>query len=164
MKLFAAGQKMCAERGLILVDTKYEFGKTKDGKIIVIDEIHTPDSSRFWMMDTLRGALRRGAKTPSRSTRTSCGARYIAMGYSGDGPPPPLPDDVRVGRRAALHRGVRAHHGQGVRAEHRSAARAHGAQPHISNGVGMKRSTNIASVKIAMALRLTSSGAAPVGG
>src|SRR5690606_13162630 len=48
MKLFEVGASMCAERGLILVDTKYEFGKTKDGRIVVIDEVHTPDSSRFW--------------------------------------------------------------------------------------------------------------------
>src|SRR5579871_1455183 len=52
MKLFAVGQKMCAARGLILVDTKYEFGRTKDGKLVVIDEIHTPDSSRFWKAGT----------------------------------------------------------------------------------------------------------------
>ncbi len=48
MALFREGQRLCATRGLILVDTKYEFGKTKDGQIVVIDEIHTPDSSRFW--------------------------------------------------------------------------------------------------------------------
>src|ERR1051325_960860 len=52
MKLFAFGQRVCAERGLILVDTKYEFGRTKDGRIVVIDEIHTPDSSRFWFENT----------------------------------------------------------------------------------------------------------------
>src|SRR5690606_96730 len=52
MKLFAAGAKTCAERGLILVDTKYELGKTKDGDLVVIDEIHTPDSSRFWLAST----------------------------------------------------------------------------------------------------------------
>ncbi len=45
MALFAYGQRLCADRGLILVDTKYEFGKTPDGRIVVIDEIHTPDSS-----------------------------------------------------------------------------------------------------------------------
>lgn len=49
LELFAFGQKTAAERGLILVDTKYEFGKTKDGQIVLIDEIHTPDSSRWWI-------------------------------------------------------------------------------------------------------------------
>ena len=47
-KLFQRGTGIAASRGLILVDTKYEFGKTKDGKIVLIDEIHTPDSSRYF--------------------------------------------------------------------------------------------------------------------
>ncbi|MDP2687075.1 MAG: phosphoribosylaminoimidazolesuccinocarboxamide synthase [Aequorivita sp.] len=47
-KLFQRGSEIAAERGLILVDTKYEFGKTKDGKVVLIDEIHTPDSSRYF--------------------------------------------------------------------------------------------------------------------
>ena len=50
-KLFARGTEIAAKRGLILVDTKYEFGKTKDGKIVLIDEIHTPDSSRYFYAD-----------------------------------------------------------------------------------------------------------------
>jgi len=50
-KLFNRGSEIAAERGLILVDTKYEFGKTKDGKIVLIDEIHTPDSSRYFYAD-----------------------------------------------------------------------------------------------------------------
>ena len=49
--LFARGTAMAAERGLILVDTKYEFGKTKQGQIVLIDEIHTPDSSRYFYAD-----------------------------------------------------------------------------------------------------------------
>jgi phosphoribosylaminoimidazole-succinocarboxamide synthase len=47
-KLFQKGTEIAASRGLILVDTKYEFGKTKEGKIVLIDEIHTPDSSRYF--------------------------------------------------------------------------------------------------------------------
>ena len=47
--LFERGQKIAAERNLILVDTKYEFGEDENGEIILIDEIHTPDSSRFWL-------------------------------------------------------------------------------------------------------------------
>jgi len=50
-KLFQRGTEIAAERGLILVDTKYEFGKTKDGRIVLIDEIHTPDSSRYFYAD-----------------------------------------------------------------------------------------------------------------
>jgi len=52
LELFAFGQKLAAERGLILVDTKYEFGVTSDGGILLIDEIHTPDSSRYWLADS----------------------------------------------------------------------------------------------------------------
>jgi phosphoribosylaminoimidazole-succinocarboxamide synthase len=50
-KLFQRGTEIAASRGLILVDTKYEFGKTKDGNIVLIDEIHTPDSSRYFYAD-----------------------------------------------------------------------------------------------------------------
>ena len=50
-KLFERGSQIANERGLILVDTKYEFGKTKSGKIVLIDEIHTPDSSRYFYKD-----------------------------------------------------------------------------------------------------------------
>lgn len=50
-KLFQRGTEIAAKRGLILVDTKYEFGKTKTGKIVLIDEIHTPDSSRYFYAD-----------------------------------------------------------------------------------------------------------------
>lgn len=52
MKLFARGQEIAGSRGLILVDTKYEFGLDKDGEIVLIDEIHTPDSSRYWYKET----------------------------------------------------------------------------------------------------------------
>lgn len=50
--LFERGTQLALERGLLLVDTKYEFGKTKDGKIVLIDEIHTPDSSRYFYAET----------------------------------------------------------------------------------------------------------------
>ncbi|MBF05078.1 MAG: phosphoribosylaminoimidazolesuccinocarboxamide synthase [Flavobacterium sp.] len=49
--LFQRGTEIAASKGLILVDTKYEFGKTKDGKIVLIDEIHTPDSSRYFYLE-----------------------------------------------------------------------------------------------------------------
>jgi phosphoribosylaminoimidazole-succinocarboxamide synthase len=52
LELFAFGQELAAKRGLILVDTKYEFGVASDGEILLIDEIHTPDSSRYWLADS----------------------------------------------------------------------------------------------------------------
>lgn len=57
LALFARGQKLAAERGLILVDTKYEFGTDKDGRIVLADEIHTPDSSRYWIADSYEDAF-----------------------------------------------------------------------------------------------------------
>ncbi|WP_378176023.1 phosphoribosylaminoimidazolesuccinocarboxamide synthase [Aquimarina sp. SS2-1] len=59
-KLFQRGTEIAAERGLILVDTKYEFGKTKDGKIVLIDEIHTPDSSRYFYAEGYEERQQRG--------------------------------------------------------------------------------------------------------
>ena len=52
LELFEFGQKKAAENGMILVDTKYEMGKDEDGNIVLIDEIHTPDSSRYWIAET----------------------------------------------------------------------------------------------------------------
>jgi phosphoribosylaminoimidazole-succinocarboxamide synthase len=61
-KLFKRGTEIAAKRGLILVDTKYEFGKTKDGKIVLIDEIHTPDSSRYFYADGYEERQSKGEK------------------------------------------------------------------------------------------------------
>ncbi|MCH2035190.1 MAG: phosphoribosylaminoimidazolesuccinocarboxamide synthase [Tenacibaculum sp.] len=61
-KLFARGTEIAAKRGLILVDTKYEFGKTKDGKIVLIDEIHTPDSSRYFYKEGYADRQEKGEK------------------------------------------------------------------------------------------------------
>ncbi|MBA6157065.1 phosphoribosylaminoimidazolesuccinocarboxamide synthase [Tenacibaculum sp. S7007] len=60
--LFKRGTEIAAKRGLILVDTKYEFGKTKDGKIVLIDEIHTPDSSRYFYADGYTERQEKGEK------------------------------------------------------------------------------------------------------
>ncbi len=96
-KLFAVGQKTCAaKRGLILVDTKYEFGRTPDGKLVVIDEIHTPDSSRFWKASTYQQRFEAG-QDPDPFDKDFVRRWYIAQGYKGDGEAPPMPDDVRVG-------------------------------------------------------------------
>jgi phosphoribosylaminoimidazole-succinocarboxamide synthase len=65
LALFARGQKMAAERGLILVDTKYEFGTDADGHILLADEVHTPDSSRYWIADGYEAAKTAGTRPPS---------------------------------------------------------------------------------------------------
>ena len=63
--LFARGQALAAERGLILADTKYEFGTDADGTILLADEIHTPDSSRYWMADSYAARFAAGEKPES---------------------------------------------------------------------------------------------------
>lgn len=65
LALFARGQKLAAERGLILVDTKYEFGTDADGNIILADEIHTPDSSRYWIAESYQDAFDKGTRPAS---------------------------------------------------------------------------------------------------
>lgn len=94
--LFARGQKLAAERGLILVDTKYEMGISPDGDIVVIDEIHTPDSSRYWFAEDYEARFARGDEP--RSLDKELVRRHLAEvhGYRGDGQPPPLSDDIRV--------------------------------------------------------------------
>ena len=65
LALFARGQQMAAERGLILVDTKYEFGTDLTGTILLADEIHTPDSSRYWIAAGYDAAFAAGTRPPS---------------------------------------------------------------------------------------------------
>lgn len=59
-RLFSFGQELARKNGLILVDTKYEFGKDEDGNICIVDEIHTPDSSRYWVADTYEARMAAG--------------------------------------------------------------------------------------------------------
>lgn len=65
LALFARGQAMAAARGLILVDTKYEFGVDGTGRIVLADEIHTPDSSRYWIASGYDAAFAAGTRPPS---------------------------------------------------------------------------------------------------
>lgn len=95
LRLFAFGQKRAAERGLILVDTKYELGKTPDDRIVFIDEIHTPDSSRYWYADDYDARLQKGEE-PRSLDKEYVRRWYVDQGYNGSGTPPPIPDDVRV--------------------------------------------------------------------
>jgi phosphoribosylaminoimidazole-succinocarboxamide synthase len=94
--LFAAGQAHAAKQGLILADTKYEMGKAPDGSIVVIDEIHTPDSSRYWYADDYDARLARGEEP--RSLDKEYVRRWLAdeAKWTGDGPPPQMPDEVRI--------------------------------------------------------------------
>ncbi len=93
--LFAEGQRISAERGLILVDTKYEFGKTKEGEIVVIDEIHTPDSSRYWFANSYEERFAAG-EAPESFDKEYLRRFLAAKGFMGEGEIPEIPDDIRV--------------------------------------------------------------------
>jgi len=80
--LFKRGTEIAAKRGLILVDTKYEFGKTKDGRIVLIDEIHTPDSSRYFYADGYEERQKNGASQKQLS-KEFVRQWLIANGFQG---------------------------------------------------------------------------------
>jgi phosphoribosylaminoimidazole-succinocarboxamide synthase len=94
-RLFAEGTRFAEKQGLILVDTKYEMGLDDDGQIIVIDEIHTPDSSRYWQADGYLEALRDGG-SPAAIDKEYVRLWLGEQGYKGEGTPPDLPVEVRV--------------------------------------------------------------------
>jgi len=94
-RLFAFGQQEALRRGLILVDTKYEIGRRPDGTLCFIDEIHTPDSSRYWYADDYDARFARGEE-PRGLDKEYVRRTLADQGYKGDGPPPKLSDDVRV--------------------------------------------------------------------
>ena len=97
LALFARGTDMSAARGLLLVDTKYEFGRAPDGAFLLIDEVHTPDSSRYYYADGYEERLRSG--TPQKQLSKEFVREWL-MGQGFQGKPgqelPDLPDDFRV--------------------------------------------------------------------
>ena len=94
-RIFAFGQGEALRRGLILVDTKYEIGRRPDGTLCFIDEIHTPDSSRYWYADDYDARFARGDE-PRGLDKEYVRRTLADGGYKGEGPPPKLSDDVRV--------------------------------------------------------------------
>jgi phosphoribosylaminoimidazole-succinocarboxamide synthase len=104
LSVFARGQQVAGRAGLILADTKYEFGLGPEGELLLIDEMHTPDSSRFWEAASYEQRLSSGDEPESLDKEVIRRALTDA-GYTGDGPPPILPDDVWT---ATTHRYVTA--------------------------------------------------------
>lgn len=88
--LFERGTKICAKEGIILVDTKYEFGLDEKGKLILIDEIHTPDSSRFWIKKTYKERFKKGLE-PENFDKEFLRIWYAKRRYKGEGIPPKMP-------------------------------------------------------------------------
>lgn len=98
MKLFAFGSKRANENGLILVDTKYEFGTVVENgkrKLIIADEIHTSDSSRYWVKESYQQAYDSGSD-PLMLDKEFVRRWLMEQGYMGDGPPPNFADEFRV--------------------------------------------------------------------
>jgi len=93
-KLFDAGVKHAAAQGLILVDTKYEIGQL-NGKLVVSDEIHTPDSSRYWFADTYEELFKAG-REQRKIDKEYVREWLVSQGFRGDGVPPALTEEVRL--------------------------------------------------------------------
>jgi phosphoribosylaminoimidazole-succinocarboxamide synthase len=91
--VYERGRAIAAERGIIIADTKFEFGRDQDGRVTLIDEVLTPDSSRFWPADRYAP----GRSQPSfdkQPLRDYLDAERRAGRWNGEAPPPPLPDEV----------------------------------------------------------------------
>jgi phosphoribosylaminoimidazole-succinocarboxamide synthase len=91
--VYTLGEKISRDQGIIIADTKFEFGRDKDGRIILIDEVMTPDSSRFWAADRYKP----GQSQPSfdkQPLRDYLDAERRAGRWNGEAPPPPLPASV----------------------------------------------------------------------
>jgi phosphoribosylaminoimidazole-succinocarboxamide synthase len=89
LALFARGQQVAQRAGLMLADTKYEFGTLPNGEVIIIDEMHTPDSSRFWELSSYEERLA-AAEEPESLDKEPIRLALDAIGYRGDGIPPVL--------------------------------------------------------------------------
>lgn len=100
LALFRLGQERARRGGLILVDTKYEFGLSEAGELMLIDEVHTPDSSRFWRADSYEERFAAGEE-PENFDKEFIRLWYAERGYRGDGKPPAWDADlaVRASRR-----------------------------------------------------------------
>jgi len=103
LAIFRRGQEIARSAGFLLVDTKYEFGRAPDGTVMLIDEVHTPDSSRFWTEEGFTQAQRlvlsgvEGAGgEPEQWDKEFLRLWYVEQGYRGDGEPPKLPEEVIV--------------------------------------------------------------------
>jgi phosphoribosylaminoimidazole-succinocarboxamide synthase len=95
LEIFAYGQKKANEAGLILVDTKYEFGFDENGNLMLIDEVHTPDSSRFWKADSYQGRFEQNLE-PENFDKEFIRIAYAEKGYRGDGEIPDMDDDLFI--------------------------------------------------------------------
>lgn len=93
LAVFRRGVEIGRQAGLILADTKYEFGLTDDGDLLLIDEVHTPDSSRWWVADSYEHRVEAGHE-PESLDKEVVRRAFAEIGYKGDGQVPDLPGEV----------------------------------------------------------------------
>lgn len=93
LALFGRGVELGRRAGLILADTKYEFGLTADDELILIDEVHTPDSSRWWVAESYEHRVEAGHE-PESLDKEVVRRAFAEVGYKGEGPVPDLPGEV----------------------------------------------------------------------
>ncbi|MBI2018816.1 phosphoribosylaminoimidazolesuccinocarboxamide synthase [Candidatus Daviesbacteria bacterium] len=94
LALFEKGTIICERNGIILVDTKYEFGLDAKGNLLLIDEVHTPDSSRFWVKKTYMQRFKKGLE-PENFDKEFLRLWYVRHGYKGEGKPPKMPTSLQ---------------------------------------------------------------------
>lgn len=104
LSLFARGQKVCDKAGIILVDTKYEFGLDENGKLTLIDEVHTPDSSRYWVKKTYKKRFAEGLE-PESYDKEPLRIWFKERGYTGEGKIPKMPPEFLV-KMSMLYMGI----------------------------------------------------------
>jgi phosphoribosylaminoimidazole-succinocarboxamide synthase len=93
LAIFKRGQEVARKTGIFLVDTKYEFGCEADGSIVLIDEVHTPDSSRFWIADSYEEHFAAG-EDPENFDKEFVRLAYAEKGYRGEGEIPTMPKEL----------------------------------------------------------------------
>lgn len=96
LKLYKKGVEIAAKQGIILVDTKYEFGTTPDGEIVLIDEIHTPDSSRFWFANEYDQRFAAGEEQKKIDKEYLREWLANEHNFRGEGEVPEIPDDIKA--------------------------------------------------------------------
>jgi phosphoribosylaminoimidazole-succinocarboxamide synthase len=95
LKLYARGVEIAAKQGIILVDTKYEFGLNPEGEIVLIDEIHTPDSSRFWFANEYEKRFAEGQEQ-KKIDKEYLREWLAEKGFRGEGQMPEVPDEIKA--------------------------------------------------------------------
>ncbi len=104
LAIFERGQKICDKAGIILVDTKYEFGLDERCKLMLVDEIHTPDSSRYWIKKTYSERFKKGIE-PESYDKEPLRIWFKKQGFTGKGKIPKMPPEF-IAKMSSLYMGI----------------------------------------------------------